>query len=109
MTSDRQKRRRAKPRLTRSEIVAAAVRVLERRGHAELTIRNVASELGVKSASLYWHFETKEELEDELADALLADLKPSQAVSVEWRQELRDSAIRFYRHLKSKRDVSLLL
>ena len=102
-------KQRGKRDLTRGKIVAASLRVLEHRGYGALTIRNVAAELGVKSASLYWHFRTKEELEDELADELLAGLKSDDKPEKSWRDELRELATRFYRHLKSKRDASALL
>ncbi|MFI5647981.1 TetR family transcriptional regulator, partial [Kitasatospora sp. NPDC051705] len=43
------------PPLTREALTRAALRVLERDGLAGLSMRKVASEVGVKAASLYWH------------------------------------------------------
>jgi TetR/AcrR family tetracycline transcriptional repressor len=97
-----------KPLLSRETIVAAAQRVLARDGYDGLVIRNVAAELGVKSASLYWHFATKEALVDQLADEILADFDVAVAPSSDWRADLRERAFRLYRHLLSKRDAGRL-
>jgi AcrR family transcriptional regulator len=101
--------RRKRPLLTKADIVSAGLSILQRKGYDALTIRNVAAALGVKSASLYWHFQAKEELEDELADELLAGFEPEVSESETWQDQLRNSAIGFYRYLKSKRDASRLL
>lgn len=98
---------RQRPGITRVHIVTAAMAVLQRDGYDALTIRNVATELGVKSASLYWHFRTKEELEDLLADEVLSDFKLPPPRD-DWRDELRDSSLRLFKHLLSKRDASRL-
>jgi len=97
-----------KPVLSREAIVAASLRVLERDGLDALTIRNVAAELGVKSASLYWHFATKDALVDQLADELLADLDFAGPLSIDWRADLRERSFRFYKHMLSKRDAGRL-
>ena len=97
-----------KPLLTREAIVAAALRLLNRDGYDALTIRALAAELGVKSASLYWHFPTKDALVDQLADELLADLDLTEPPSADWRADLRERSFLFYRHLLSKRDAGRL-
>lgn len=94
--------------LSRPQIVAAAMRVLQREGYDALTIRNVASELGVKSASLYWHFATKDELADQLADEILADFDPGEAGKASWQEDLRGGSLRYFQHLMSKRDAGRL-
>jgi TetR/AcrR family tetracycline transcriptional repressor len=45
--------------------------VLRRDGLDALSMRKVATELGVRAASLHWHVQDKEELLDLLADSLL--------------------------------------
>jgi TetR/AcrR family tetracycline transcriptional repressor len=92
------KRPGRKPTLSPQAIVAAALRVLERDGYEGLTIRGVAAELGVKSASLYWHFATKEQLIDQLSDEVLAGLE-APSPSGDWRQDLRERALVLYRRL----------
>jgi AcrR family transcriptional regulator len=52
---------RATP-LTRDEIVEAALRVTERLGLDDLTMRAVAAELGVSPMAIYYHLKDKQEL-----------------------------------------------
>jgi TetR/AcrR family tetracycline transcriptional repressor len=84
------------------------MRILERDGYNALTTRNLADELGVKSASLYWHFRTKEELEDLLADEELADFDVEGWSRDDWQEELREGAFRLFKHLLAKRDAGRL-
>ena len=50
------------PRLSRTEVVAAARRVLERDGVGALTMRRVAAEVGSAPMALYHHVRDKDEL-----------------------------------------------
>lgn len=43
-------------------IVEASIKILDRDGAENLTMRTIAKELGIKAASLYWHFSGKLEL-----------------------------------------------
>ena len=63
--------------ISQESIVEASMRLLERDGLEALTIRNVAAELGVKSASLYWHFTSKEALIDGIARSSLGKREAS--------------------------------
>jgi TetR/AcrR family tetracycline transcriptional repressor len=96
-----------KPLLTQQSIVDAALRLVDRDGLDALTIRSVAAELGVKSASLYWHFPSKETLLDRLADEVLSGLAPT-AARPDWRATLRDGALALFRHLRARRDAARL-
>lgn len=57
-----------RPALTRDRIVEAAVRVADRGGLAQVSMRNVGRELGVEAMSLYHHIKGKDDLLDALAD-----------------------------------------
>src|SRR4051812_45848207 len=46
--------------LDRDAIVDAAVAAMDRVGVDRFTVRGLASDLGVDSAALYWHFENKD-------------------------------------------------
>jgi TetR/AcrR family tetracycline transcriptional repressor len=61
-----------RPGLTRYMIVETALRLLDDVGLDGLTVRRLATELGVQSPALYWHFHNKQELLDAMADALIA-------------------------------------
>lgn len=56
--------------LTKSEIVAAGLATLDDLGLEGLTVRALASRLGVKAPALYWHLRDKQALLDEMATEL---------------------------------------
>lgn len=58
-------------KLTRQTIVETAVGLLNEVGLDGLTMRRLAAELGVQNPALYWHFRNKQELLDEMADAMV--------------------------------------
>jgi TetR/AcrR family transcriptional regulator, tetracycline repressor protein len=98
------RRSRGGVQLTEKSITAAAAAILEREGYDALTMRSVATELGVQAASLYWHVKDKEQLEDLLFGALLAevDLK---ITGSDWRVDIRAVARQMKQHLMRKRDM----
>jgi TetR/AcrR family transcriptional repressor of nem operon len=54
--------RKPDPNNSREAILEAARRAAQSRGYAGLNFRELADEVGVKHASLYYHFETKGDL-----------------------------------------------
>jgi AcrR family transcriptional regulator len=52
----------APPRTRRDEIVAAAAGIFARDGYAAVGMRDVAAAVGIRGASLYHHFASKEEI-----------------------------------------------
>ncbi|WP_020496437.1 TetR/AcrR family transcriptional regulator C-terminal domain-containing protein [Sciscionella marina] len=88
-------------KLTREQIVRTALRLLDEVGLEGLTLRRIATELGVQAPALYWHVKNKEQLIDELASAVLdeaAEQVEFDAPHRDWRTELREAA-RFLRAL----------
>ncbi|MBP9233992.1 MAG: TetR family transcriptional regulator [Hyphomonadaceae bacterium] len=61
---------REKGNLDRATIVHAALRLLDEVGIDGLSTRRLAAELGIKSASLYWHFKDKGELLNEMSSEM---------------------------------------
>jgi TetR/AcrR family tetracycline transcriptional repressor len=59
--------------LDRQTVVRTGLRVLDDVGLDALTLRKIASELGVQPPALYWHFKSKQDLIDEMATTLLRD------------------------------------
>src|ERR1700688_4158094 len=55
--------------LKRQGVVRTALRILDEVGLDGLTVRKLASELGVQAPALYWHFKNKQALLDEMATA----------------------------------------
>lgn len=55
-----------KARIRKEDILAASVRVIQRRGPSALTVRHIAEELGCSTQPLYSHFASLEHLREEL-------------------------------------------
>ncbi len=58
--------------LTRDSIITAALEILDSFGLADMTMRRVASQLGVAPGALYWHVANKQELISAIADEIIA-------------------------------------
>lgn len=64
---------REKGHLDRATIVQTALRLLDEVGIDGLSTRRLAAELGIKSASLYWHFKDKDELLNEMSGVMFQE------------------------------------
>jgi TetR/AcrR family transcriptional regulator, tetracycline repressor protein len=58
-------------RLDRLTVVETALRLLNETGLEGLSLRRIATELDVKAPALYWHFDSKQALLDEMATEIL--------------------------------------
>ena len=58
-------------RITREQILATAMALLDQRGLPDLTMRKLAAELGIRPSALYWHFPDKQTLLARLADRIV--------------------------------------
>jgi TetR/AcrR family transcriptional regulator, tetracycline repressor protein len=92
-------------RIDRTQIVEAALELLDQEGLAGVTTRRVAERLGVKSSSLYWHFRDREELLDLLSDRIVADARWP-APTLEWREQVEALMIEYLRCLLAHRDAA---
>jgi TetR/AcrR family transcriptional regulator, tetracycline repressor protein len=86
--------------LTLEAILGAAVALLDARGAAALTMRNVADALGCKPASLYRHVRNREELVTLLADRLTGVASAPPPDDLDWAGQAAWSARRFRDHLR---------
>jgi AcrR family transcriptional regulator len=79
------------PSLTRENIAAAAIGLADSLGLDAVSMRTLAAELGIGAASLYRYVESKDELLDLMADAVMgADMHVQ--VRADWRAHLRSYA-----------------
>lgn len=83
-----------KTRLSRDAVTRAAVALADGDGLEALTIRRLATDLGVTPMALYWHFKDKDALYDGIAEAVLAEVRlPEAADGMEdpepWDVQLR--------------------
>lgn len=60
---------------TKSSILAAATLLFSQRGFAAVTVKDIAAEVGIRDASLYNHFKSKQLIFDTIIDEALAVLK----------------------------------
>nr|WP_246242590.1 TetR family transcriptional regulator [Flexivirga aerilata] len=60
--------------MSTDEVIDTAAELLRRHGLADLSMRRLASELGVRPGALYWHVENKQTLLVRVADRVLADV-----------------------------------
>ncbi|WP_143435566.1 TetR/AcrR family transcriptional regulator C-terminal domain-containing protein [Henriciella aquimarina] len=98
--------------LNKDRIVEAALGLLDEVGLEGLSTRRLASELSIKSASLYWHFKNKDELLDAMCSAMFNEnmsmLKPRGA-SFDWAKWLADGARRIRQTALSRRDGAQIM
>jgi len=82
----------ARPRqslLTRERIVEVAAALVDAEGLEAVSVRRLATELGVAGPSLYNHFATKNEILDAVADAVVAQVDVSFFATHAWQDALR--------------------
>ncbi len=85
--------KKQKPRrpLTRDKVLAAALKMADKRGIEGLSMRNLARSLKVEAMSLYNHVENKEQILSELVDLVAGEIALP-FVGGDWRSEMRHRA-----------------
>jgi len=76
-------------KLSRSAVVDRALALADSAGLEALTIRRLATELGVTPMALYWHFRSKEELIASVADRIWGEIRTDVDRSSPWADQLR--------------------
>src|SRR5271156_4058035 len=76
-------------RLTRRAVVDRAMHLADSAGLDSLTIRKLAQELGVTPMALYWHFRSKDELLDGLAERVWSEIDVDVDAEAPWPDQLR--------------------
>jgi TetR/AcrR family tetracycline transcriptional repressor len=76
-------------RLTRDAVVDRALRLADADGLETLTIRKLAAELGVTPMALYWHFRSKDELLEGLAERVWSEIAIDVDAAAPWPAQLR--------------------
>lgn len=91
--------------LSRDVLIEAGLRLLDEVGLEGLTVRRLATELGVQSPALYWHIKTKQELLDGMANAIIlsAGMGPPRD-GESWQVWLARRARAYRKSLLSHRD-----
>jgi len=64
------------PRIQPDAVIKVALEILDAEGLEHVTLRHIAEKIGVQAPALYWYFKDKQDLTDDMAQAILtsADL-----------------------------------
>jgi AcrR family transcriptional regulator len=83
-------------RVTRDELAAAAVRIADTEGLSALSMRRLATEVGVGTMTLYHYVRNKDELLSLVVDAIMGEVAFSESEKLPrtWRPALEAIAIR---------------
>ncbi len=93
--------------LTKAAIVQAALDLLDQTGMDGLTVRALASRLGVQAPALYWHVRNKQALLDEMATQIWRQIGEAMAglpADQPWREVMRAYATTVRAELLGHRD-----
>jgi AcrR family transcriptional regulator len=83
------RRRGRPPRVSRDQIVLAAIAQLQEQPDEHLTMARVAARVGVSPMALYRHFQDRDELIDEVVGHVLAERNAAIPRDGTWQQQLR--------------------
>ncbi|RVW05697.1 TetR/AcrR family transcriptional regulator C-terminal domain-containing protein [Rhodococcus xishaensis] len=94
--------------LRRNDVIDGAIAILDEYGLADLTMRRLATSLGVQPGALYWHFPNKQTLLAAMADRILVGV--DDPVKAErWDDGITELAHRLRNALLSHRDGAELV
>ncbi len=85
----RQPRKGKEPQLSREQIVAEAIRLLDEDGIDSLSMRNLGTRLNAAATSLYRHVANKDELIELVADEIYAEIRVPDGA---WRESVTETA-----------------
>lgn len=100
--------------LRRGDVLGGAMAILDEYGLSDLTMRRLATSLGVQPGALYWHFPNKQTLLGAMADKILEDVDAlpesrSDDSLIEWSERLVELAHRLRSALLAHRDGAELV
>src|ERR1700690_133488 len=99
----------ARPRLTRDAVTERALALADKTGLEGLTIRKLATELGVTPMALYWHFRGKDELLEGLIDRVWGEIDITVDPAAPWPAQLRGLLTSFLAVLRAHPAATQLL
>jgi TetR/AcrR family transcriptional regulator, tetracycline repressor protein len=97
-----------RPPVTRAAVVSAALALLAEGGLEAVSFRRIATRLGVSAPTLYWHVDSKRQLMDLMAEALVRRNESSYAgprPGQPWWEWLREDARQLFAALVATRDA----
>jgi TetR/AcrR family tetracycline transcriptional repressor len=93
--------------VTRDDVIHTAIQLLQEVGLDGLTLRRLATELGISAPTLYWHVRDKRELLDLMAEQMVRDQRAGQPPfpeTLSWWEKIAEGMRRQYRSILAYRD-----
>jgi TetR/AcrR family tetracycline transcriptional repressor len=93
--------------VTRDDVIHTAIQLLQEVGLEGLTLRRLATELGISAPTLYWHVHDKRELLDAMGEVMVHDYRaalPPMPEGLEWWELIAEGMRRQYQALIHYRD-----
>lgn len=93
--------------VTRDDVIHTAIQLLQEVGLDGLTLRRLATELGISAPTLYWHVRDKRELLDLMAETMVNDQRAKQPPFPEnlpWDEKVAEGMRRQFQALIAYRD-----
>jgi len=91
------KAKRTPRHLDREAVLRVALRVVGEEGIEAVSLRRLATELGVTPAAVHWHVRSKDDLVREIVNAVFQDFAPPKFDQPDWTGEIRE-LFRWLRH-----------
>jgi AcrR family transcriptional regulator len=88
-------------RLSKRVVVDRALKLADTEGLDALTIRKLAQDLGVTPMALYWHFRSKEDLLEGVAERIWSEIEVNVDPSVPWWAQLQGGLESLLRALRA--------
>lgn len=93
--------------VTRDDVIQTAIQLLQEVGLDGLTLRRLATELGISAPTLYWHVKDKRELLDLMSEAMVQkawETMPPFPTDLPWDEKIAEGLRRQYEAIIAYRD-----
>ena len=93
--------------VTRDDVIHTAIQLLQEVGLDGLTLRRLATELGISAPTLYWHVKDKRELLDLMSEAMVRtswEKMPPFPTDLSWDEKIAEGLRRQYESIIAYRD-----
>jgi Bacterial regulatory proteins, tetR family./Tetracyclin repressor, C-terminal all-alpha domain. len=94
--------------LSRSQIVAAAIKLIDEEGLDGFSMRRLGQALGAGTTSFYWHVKDKDQLIDLVMDQIATEVRLDDDAGRPWRERAAYLAREFHAIGKRHRNVAAL-
>lgn len=91
------------------QVVQTALNLLDEVGLENLTMRKLAEKLNIQAPTLYWHFKSKQQLIDNMADSIIEDVAKTKIPNtLEWPKKIHIIANELRTAFNARRDGALV-